>query len=243
MVPILYQNKDLIIYSYPLLMGLGWGVGHQIFFSISDIPTKFKNLLFWGLFIFSWVGSKLLYIFNSNKIEIGVLSESTFWTGGGFVFYGGFLLGFIYLIIYRSFRFPLTLKSLNALILATIFGHSIGRLGCFFAGCCFGEVTEKWWAINVDGVHRHPTQLFESFFLLMLGLFLLKKSKNTFVLPIYFISYGFIRILIEVLRGDEIRGHWGAFSPSQWISMGLISIGIILVFTHKFLRLDQEQVK
>lgn len=239
MLPILYQNKDFIIYSYPLLMGLGWGVGHQIFFSISDIPTKFKNLLFWGLFILSWVGSKLLYIFNSNKIEIGVLSESTFWTGGGFVFYGGFLFGLIYLIFYRSFKFPLTLKSLNALILATIFGHSIGRLGCFLAGCCFGEVTDKWWAINIEGVHRHPTQLFESFLLLIMGLVILKKVKDSFVLPIYFVSYGGIRILIEFLRGDDIRGQWGALSPSQWISIGLIFMGFVLILNNKFIKLEK----
>jgi phosphatidylglycerol:prolipoprotein diacylglycerol transferase len=234
MLPILYQNKDLVIYSYPLLMGLGWGVGHQIFFSSSDLPHKFKQLLFWGLFLFSWLGSKLLFVLNTKDIQASILTEANFWTGGGFVFYGGFIFSLIFLLFYKQLKLPFNLKTLRALILAAIFGHAIGRLGCFLAGCCFGHITDKWWGINIDGVHRYPTQLLESLSLFMLGLLILKKVKDSYALPVYLISYGVIRIFIEYLRGDDIRGIWGPLSPSQWISIALIFMGVRLISRNNF---------
>ncbi len=224
-------------------MGLGWGVGHQIFFSYSDLPVKFKQLLFWGLFLFSWLGAKLLFVLNTKDIQASILTEANFWTGGGFVFYGGFIFSLVFLVFYKYLNLPFNLKTLKALILATIFGHAIGRLGCFLAGCCFGHLTDSWWGINIDGVHRYPTQLVESFSLLFLGLIILKKVKDSYALPIYFISYGVIRILVESLRGDDNRGAWGPLSPSQWISIALICMGITIISKNNFKWLSESNVK
>ena len=57
---------------------------------------------------------------------------------------------------------------------ALLFGMGIGRLGCFFAGCCCGRPTASRWGVwSSDrrplGARRIPTQLIESGFAVVVG--------------------------------------------------------------------------
>ena len=90
---------------------------------------------------------------------------------GGLVFYGGLLLAVPVAVWYmRKHR-------LDAWTIADIFapyialGHAVGRLGCFSAGCCYGEHAEDLpWAVTFlhpeslakIGIPLHPTQIYES---------------------------------------------------------------------------------
>lgn len=241
MFPILYQNHDLILYSYPLLMGLGWGIAYQLFFAKIDIPQKFAQFLFWGIFVSAWIGSKVLFYLTTENLNQSLLMEASFWTGGGFVFYGGLISALIFVGLYKLLKFPISQQTLWSMLPALTAGHAIGRIGCLLAGCCFGKETDLWWGIELHGAHRHPTQALESLGLILLTLFLLKVKPTLKNFAIYFIGYGVIRFGIELLRGDEIRGHWGLFTPSQWISLVLIMIGITLIFAPKSSRLALNQ--
>ncbi len=246
MLPILYQNKSLVLYSYPLFMGLGWGLAYQVFFEL--LPVNFHRwkgqTLFWGIFLFAWIGAKVLFLYTApNYLSRSLFQQSSFWLGGGFVFYGGFLGGLLFLVILRGLKFSVKKEILWSIVPALTLGHAVGRFGCFLAGCCYGKVTDLIWGIHLHGEKRHPTQLLEFSFLLILGIYLLKaKSKQAQIIPIYLLSYGFIRLFIEALRGDLIRGNWVWLSPSQWISCGLIISGIlILVRNYNHLnRLNQK---
>jgi phosphatidylglycerol:prolipoprotein diacylglycerol transferase len=241
MLPILYQSNDFILYSYPLFMGLGWGVGYQIFFEL--LPSTFERwkaqLLFWGLFLFSWLGAKILFLYTvPEQISASLITESSFWLGGGFVFYGGLLGGIFFLAILKGMKFPITTDLLWMLVPPLTIGHAIGRFGCFLAGCCYGKETELFWGIYLHGAKRHPTQLLECVLLLSLGIFLLRSRlpKRTLV-SIYFVFYGLIRLWIEFLRGDAIRGQWGSLTPSQWISLVLVLAGItVFIYKNKALQ-------
>jgi phosphatidylglycerol:prolipoprotein diacylglycerol transferase len=63
---------------------------------------------------------------------------------------------------------------LDATASGLLFGMAIGRIGCFFAGCCGGQPTVARWGIwSSDqrvGVRRIPTQLIESALAFGLGL-------------------------------------------------------------------------
>jgi phosphatidylglycerol:prolipoprotein diacylglycerol transferase len=244
MLPILFQNHDLILYSYPLLMGLGWGVAYQVFFSRVQISPIYGQLLFWGIFLSSWIGSKLFFYFTTtpnNKNDL--LFEPSFWTGGGFVFYGGLLFALVFLGLYKLLKFPLTLQNLWAMLPALTLGHAIGRIGCLLAGCCYGSETSAWWGIHLHGANRHPTQLIESLGLFIISFYLLKSRASLKSFSVYFIGYGLLRFGIEVLRGDDIRGLWGALTPSQWISLGVILLGLMLLMSRKFNKLQGLQAK
>jgi phosphatidylglycerol:prolipoprotein diacylglycerol transferase len=225
MLPILFQSHNFIVYSYPLLMGVGWGVGYQLFLSRATISHRSALILFWSLFLSSWVGAKLFFLLTAPDVSSGELSVSvSFWIGGGFVFYGGLIGAAAIYFIYRKLRLPMDQQTLAALVSALAMGHAIGRIGCFLAGCCFGEVTDAWWGIHQHGEFRHPTQLLES-----LGLFFISWlvwSKKATSLSLYLVTYGILRFGIEFLRGDIIRGSWGFLTPSQWISLFAVLVGL-----------------
>lgn len=214
-------------------MGLGWGVAYQVFFSKSDVPAKYGQFLFWGIFLSAWIGSKLFFYFNTDATQFSLM-EVSFWTGGGFVFYGGLISALVFIGLYKLAKFPLTRETFWAMIPALTLGHAIGRIGCLLAGCCYGAVTDWWWGINLHGSHRHPTQALESLGLFILAFYILKYRRHHLALSIYCMGYGILRFMNEMLRGDEIRGFWGPLTPSQWISAVLIIVGFNLIVIHKY---------
>jgi phosphatidylglycerol---prolipoprotein diacylglyceryl transferase len=230
MLPILYQSPEFILYSYPLFMGLGWGIAYQLFFA--KLPAAMANhkgqLLFWGIFVFAWLGAKFLfYLTTPQQLSSQLLLQASFWTGGGFVFYGGLIGGALYLLFFHAFIQPLNSQMVWSLLPALTIGHAIGRVGCLLAGCCFGAPTDWGWAIHLHQEWRHPTQLLEALALAALGIYLLvSRQQKWWLITHYLILYGLLRLLIEGLRGDAIRGQWGPLTPSQWISLALVLIGL-----------------
>ncbi len=212
------------------MMGLGWGVAYQVFFGLlpESLGQMKGQFLFWSLFLVSWIGAKSLFYFTlPAHLSHDLLTQVSFWTGGGFVFYGGLLAGLFYLSIIKILGLKISAKDLWPLVPALTLGHAIGRLGCFLAGCCYGKETDWWWGIYQHDHYRHPTQILEALGLLVLGYYLLKSKKEKALLVAhYFLFYGLIRFGVEILRGDEIRGEWGIFTPSQWISLALIILGL-----------------
>jgi phosphatidylglycerol:prolipoprotein diacylglycerol transferase len=119
--------------------------------------------------------------------------------------------------------------------------HAIGRIGCFFAGCCHGAETDAWYGVamltKVGWRIVVPVQRFESAFLFLLSgvliwIFLTKKIHLP-LMPSYCLIYGFWRFFIEFARNDY-RGSSPIdfLTPSQFISILLIiiSIGYFLIY-------------
>jgi phosphatidylglycerol---prolipoprotein diacylglyceryl transferase len=147
----------------------------------------------------------------------------------GFTFYGGLIGGALFfsgvcaICCGKQLVFP----SLNAAVIPVVVGHAIGRIGCFLGGCCHGvPVSEENPLRLLCAVH--PAQLYESLFLLLLVLFLLKLRKERPMLQVhaYIICYSVLRFFVEFLRGDE-RGAAFGFSTSQWISSSLLILAIL----------------
>jgi phosphatidylglycerol:prolipoprotein diacylglycerol transferase len=221
-------------------MGLGWGVSYQIFFHKAQIDRKWGQILFWSIFVFAWIGAKFFFIFNSHPDHKNLIQEWSFWTGGGFVFYGGMITVLTLLSVWKALKLPLDLQTIWALLLALIFGHAIGRIGCFLAGCCYGSHTDWWWGIELHGALRHPTQLIEAVGLFGIGYFLWRKRPAVSLIAFYFVFYGGLRFMIEILRGDEIRGLWGSLTPSQWISLLFVTAGILKINFPNTLKTKEE---
>lgn len=181
------------------------------------------------------IGSKLLFFATQLPHVIHHFSWGhlfyTFLTSG-FVFYGG-LLGALLGIRICSFLLLLDQKRLESFC-APCFAlfHGCGRIGCFFAGCCYGVEWKYGIAMAEDPeVPRFPVQLVEAIFEFGVCIYLLRKEKKTPkdvpLMNIYLILYAVFRFFIEFLRGDRIRGIWLlGLSTSQIIS--LIILGVML---------------
>lgn len=153
--------------------------------------------------------------------------------------YGGLLVGFIFAKIKK---YPLEDMSDVFSVFVPLF-HTFGRVGCFFAGCCYGVKSEFGIAGRVyatgmrENAKRLPIQLIEAvcvlaLFLVMLMLFKKVKVRGRLIF-VYLMIYAVLRFALEFLRGDEIRGHFLMFSTSQWISiLTLIWVGVYFLTHH-----------
>ncbi len=176
---------------------------------------------------------------------------------GGFVFYGGLLGGFLSATIFVIKKRLEYFKVADLLTPMLALGLAIGRLGCFFAGCCYGSVTDSFLGISFPKgspafkdhlehfphlMHSQnhslavlPTQIFSALahFLLFLYLYfyLRKKKRYNGQVFIHFLTiYSSFRFFIEFFRGDE-RGNFLFFSTSQWLSLLVIFLVIIAKLT------------
>ena len=236
MWPTLIKNSSFLIYSYPLFMGLAWGIGYNL--SKSLIQREVGNLkgvemLFWGNFICSWIGAKLFFLlFSSGEKIIEHATMSSFWMGGGFVFYGGLIVGLIYTLVYSLILKKFEFRNLYLFVPSIAIGHATGRVGCLMAGCCYGIEADLPWSVHLHDALRHPVQLYEAIMLLILGFttYKLIKSKKHKIFPIYLIGYSLIRFILEFFRGDSIRGrHLLNLSTSQYIAIGIFSATILVI--------------
>ena len=175
-----------------------------------------------------------------ESIKNSVQNNPQQWTWS-MTFYGGLFGGALaFFLMYKFFYLRINEPLLDKLLViapgAISLGHAIGRLGCFFNGCCYGKETDAWYGIMFPGfAHKViPTQLIEMIFLLVLSgilLFLAFKYDNKYCLPIYLISYGFFRFFIEFIRGDE-RGQFGPLSPSQYWSIVILLVGLFFLILY-----------
>jgi len=113
--------------------------------------------------------------------------------------------------------------------------HAFGRLGCFFAGCCYGKPTDSFLGIRFPHLIRpvHPTQLYESVFLFTLfGIlyYLVFHRRFSQGFALYLFSYGVFRFFIEFLRGDHRGAFLGGLSPSQPLAIALVLGSLVAWF-------------
>jgi phosphatidylglycerol:prolipoprotein diacylglycerol transferase len=212
---------------------------------------KIYDLCLWML-LASLVGSKLLMLFTEPEYRdhpLQLLSLDFLRSGG--VFYGGFiaavLTGFF---LMKRYNLPWW-KTADACAPGIAIGNFFGRQGCFAAGCCWGKPTTLPWGVKftelgheITGVptntYLHPTQLYESFAMLVVFLFLLWLHKHKRfsgqVILAYALLYSIVRFAIEFVRDDPRGDILGlttltGLSTSQLISLivGVSALVLLIV--------------
>lgn len=232
MYPILINHQYLIIYAYPLFWGLAWGIA--FFYLKANIKNEDQlkmRVLFFSLFISSWLGGKLLFYLSLPKeFSAPLLDSEYFWLGGGFSFMGGLFSSLIILVLYwNKFKFFLNEHGKEFITILPL-SHSIGRIGCLLAGCCYGEKCNLPWSISLHGAQRHPTQIYEFIFLLSLFIWFKLDQKSTAknLLLNYLILYSIFRLIFDFFRADENLLPGLVLNYSQFTAI-LILIGSLLI--------------
>lgn len=128
----------------------------------------------------------------------------------------------------------------------------IGRLGCFFGGCCFGlpsrlgVLYKESFLRPVQGPRSYipghpagervfPIQLVESLvnfalFAILLGRSAAGVEPLFLTLPLYLLGYSLFRFVAEFYRGHRGRPKRGLLSEAQWASAALVvACSIVLV--------------
>ncbi|MBN1932034.1 MAG: prolipoprotein diacylglyceryl transferase [Desulfobacterales bacterium] len=250
MYPVLFKLGKLTIYTYGFFVAMGFLVGILIAKMeakrLEQDPQMIMDLAFYIL-IAAIIGSRLFYVMTNPKIFLSNPLEILKIWNGGLVFYGGFIAALLTALIYLKKQKIELWKVADIMAPALAAGHFLGRLGCFFAGCCYGKICDLPWAVTFThpdtlapvGIPLHPTQLYSALGNLIifsfLWLFRRRKKFDGQLFWLYVVLYGISRTLIEILR-DDFRGYffYGILSISQLIGITLIIIAIgMLVFLAK----------
>jgi phosphatidylglycerol:prolipoprotein diacylglycerol transferase len=200
---------------------------------------RIYDLCLWML-LASLIGSKVLMLFTEPEYRdhpLQLLSLDFLRSGG--VFYGG-LIGAVIAgyFLMKRYRLPWW-KTADACAPGIAIGNFFGRQGCFAAGCCWGKPTSLPWGVKfselgheITGVptdaYLHPTQLYESFAMLIVFFFLLwlhkRKRFSGQVILAYALLYSAIRFAIEFVRDDPRGDILGLTSLTGLSTSQLISI-------------------
>ncbi|MGI8965498.1 MAG: prolipoprotein diacylglyceryl transferase, partial [Limisphaerales bacterium] len=86
------------------------------------------------------VGARFLSRLFYFPIKLSLWNALKIWEGGGLVFYGGMIFGIFAVIIYAGVMRLSLLVLCDVLSPAVALGLAFGRIGCFLAGCCWGDV-------------------------------------------------------------------------------------------------------
>ncbi len=156
-----------------------------------------------------------------------------FWNGG-FVYFGGMTTAFLASFIYLKSKKQDLIKWADFMTPLLSASYALGRVGCFFEGCCYGKTCDLPWAV----AGLHPTQLYMAmgeFFIL--GLILLFEKKKSvydgFLFFIWILLHSVFRFVFEFFRDDDRGNAILGLSISQAICLILISMSFGFIIRTK----------
>jgi phosphatidylglycerol:prolipoprotein diacylglycerol transferase len=128
------------------------------------------------------IGSRILFWFEDPRVAFRNLNNPEYLMGGKTIV-GGLIAGTIAVELVK--RFIGTRSSTGDLYAIPLaLGIGVGRIGCFLTGLddnTYGTRTNLIWGVDFgDGISRHPTQLYETAFLLGLIIPLWLLLSKTF---------------------------------------------------------------
>ncbi|MEP6919547.1 MAG: prolipoprotein diacylglyceryl transferase [bacterium] len=253
MYPELFRIGNFPINTYGVFLALAFLSAILITVRLAQrdgLPReRIYDLSLWML-LGGLVGSKVLMFwtepeYRNNPLQL--LSLDFLRSGG--VFYGG-LIGAVIVgyLLMRRYKLPWW-KTADACAPGIAIGNFFGRQGCFAAGCCWGKPTTLPWGMKfselghqITGVPTdvplHPTQLYESFAMLIVFFFLFwlhkRKRFSGQVILTYAVLYSTVRFAVEVVRDDPRGDIFGlttltGLSTSQMISLVIGVIALVLL--------------
>ena len=231
----------LLIPTYGLMMYIGIVFGLIYVYHAVVIREKISKYTTFRLAICIAIGGIFTYFgaafFDSlfHSIEEGKIVL------GGITYLGGVVVGFPVTIFLIHKLVPVAkgraLYTFSLLIPGIVLAHGFGRIGCFFAGCCYGKETTSWIGVTFPGMENPviPTQLIEAgfeFILFILMLIFDKKIKGH-QLELYFFVYSIFRFILEFFRGDDRGATFLPISPAQFLDLLCLTASILIMLFYK----------
>ena len=256
MCPRLFTIGTFSVPTYGVLVALGFVIGLYLVGRLaprSGLNTDDMTNLAVYVGLAAILGAKAFMVLSNLGYYLDnpgqFFSLSTLQAGG--VFYGGLLAALAVAAWYANKANLPALAAADVLAPSVAVGHSIGRLGCFAAGCCWGQPTSLPWGVMFTdptahdsvgvplGIHLHPTQLYEAAGTFAVAIVLLKLFRKPHapgtILGWYFVLYSSFRFAIEFLRDHSPQSFPfdGPLSSTQWVALLLIAAGAYLLTRQK----------
>ncbi len=265
--PQLFKIGNLEIRWYGLLFAMGFLIGQRILshiFKKEGKPEKDVETLTAYMIIATIVGARLGHcLFYQPDVYLrsweGVLEIFKIWEGG-LASHGAAVAILIALFIYTRYniiiqpfkgKFQITKQKrpgqsyfwiLDRIVILVSLSGMLIRLGNLMNSEIFGKPTTLPWGFIFvragETVPRHPTQIYESLFCLLLVIVLYnlwQKKRATlqegYIFGVFLVSLFSFRFLIEFLKENQVDFENSlSLNMGQLLSLPLIIIGLIILW-------------
>lgn len=253
---VLFSLDHIVIHSFGACLALAILLCYFVMVRLgkpSGYGSDFISNLLTVLIVSGLLGARLFYVAEHWSFYAEQPASILKIWEGGLMFFGGLLVGCASLVVFIRLQKKSLAKVLDIVVTAVPLSHAIGRIGCFLNGCCYGRTSGSCVAVTFPhgsipwseqlreglisaGATRSlpvlPSQLFEAglnliIFIVMLLLFKRHHRHPGSQVAAYMMMYSVARFILELSRADE-RLHFGWFSISQAISLGLFTVGLLL---------------
>jgi prolipoprotein diacylglyceryltransferase len=219
---------------HPLFETLGYAAGYTVYkrarAAQGDVlPDDRRWLVIAAAAVGALLGSRgLAWLEEAPAMS---LPWQLFFTPGGKTIVGGLLGGWLAVELVKGVR-GIRSRTGDLFALPLCVGIAMGRVGCFLAGLAdgtYGKPTTLPWGVDFgDGVPRHPTQLYEIVFLVLLGFTLWLASRRPHrqgsLFRVFMAAYLLWRLLIDFLKPQPLV-H--GLNMIQWACVaGLVTLAI-----------------
>jgi len=196
--------------------------------------------------IVGFLGGRLLHII-SERHTFSLSTACAPWIGGFSIL--GTVISIAFYIIYSTRKYKIALMPLiERIALYAPLAHALGRLGCWWAGCCFGVITSASALVscsytgNTAGAPCDsllmPIQLYSAVW--YIALFIVLKVLTTrirtssqMILGTYLLGVSGERLVLDFWRGDRIMTFSSMLSVHQWIALMLCFLGVCVLLADK----------
>lgn len=242
------------IYSFGAMIALGCIITYRLMLTdtrrIKLISTEHLLNIFSISIITALLGGRLLHLLSSYK-ELNSWQDIIALHEGGFSILGAMIALLCVIPWYLKKISVPVLPFMDLMGLYAPLLQAISRLGCFFAGCCYGKPTDVPWGV----IYRtedtlaptfckiHPTQLYMACGDLLIFLTLYFIGQRYFKRPgqllcVYLVLTSLNRFLVDFWRDDQEflpLQLARIFSLHQWIALGIIisSMACFIIITRK----------
>jgi phosphatidylglycerol:prolipoprotein diacylglycerol transferase len=233
---------SFVIEAFGLALALGVALGSVVASRLAranGLDSSMGADALVGLGAGAFAGARLLYVLGSPERESA--REILAFGAGGLSGYGAWIGGVAVAaaLLHRRKQPLLPWGDVGApgALLAT----SVTRLGCYVAGCDFGEAfaAPAPGAAGAGGGALHPTQLYEAFGALVLFVACLwlrrLQRRHGAVFQLALVGYALLRLAVEPFRGDADRGFWAWMSVTSWCAWGTLA-GFVCVRAVRYVR-------
>ncbi len=233
MAPILFKCSFFTIYTYGVFVALAFLISVPLWVREAarrgldgeQVTTLAVILLAAGV-----AGARLLYVLLNWQDFIGDGLEVIRLHHGGLVWFGGLTAGVAALILYaRRQRWSVS-AVLDSIAPFAALGQAVGRIGCFFNGCCYGFPVAWGLYFRSHGMRLFPSQLLDAATLLIVSFFLTRLQRRDTtgqgrIAAWYLVAVGLQRFFMEFVRADP-RPYYFSLSVFQWMALVVMGAGV-----------------